>query len=108
MIEIKHRSATLRVLPENAQQVHDLLALIDKTNGRRGRKLRPEKPENAHERDMAKWAYPVFTPGMETMEYIREYEYHNIHHCLSQWQYVCADRPAAMLDPTTPECVEEP
>ena len=39
MITINHARATFTVKPENAQATYDLLALIDKTKGKKGRKL---------------------------------------------------------------------
>lgn len=106
MIDIKHKSATFRVLPENAEKTRELLVLIDKSKGAKGRKFKPVKPERRDERELLKRYYPTFYPGMTAMEYIRQYEYDNIHHHLTPWDYVCADRATPILDPTIPECEE--
>ena len=97
MITITHGKATFTVKPENTQGVYDLLALIDKSKGRKGRKL---KRETAVRRQ-----YPVFTPGMSTAEYVRRYAALNTP--LIPVTYEHADRPAAMLDPSIPEVVCE-
>lgn len=104
MITIKHARATLTVQPQNAQTVHDLLALIDKSNGRRGRKL-PKDKGNPKHNNMSRF-YPVFKPGMTTAEYVKLYALQNDRLHLAQVNYTHADRPAAMLDPSIPE-VEE-
>lgn len=98
MITITHNRATFTVKPENAEPTREVLALIDKSKGRKGRKL---KRETAVRRQ-----YPVFTPGMSTAEYVRRYAALNTP--LIPVTYEHADRPAAMLDPSIPEVVELP
>lgn len=104
MITITHGRATLTVQPENAQAVHDLLALIDKSKGRKGRKLPKDKGHPKHN-SMSRF-YPVFEPGMSTREYLRQYAALNAHvHLLPVSDAFDHDRPAPMLDPSTPEVV---
>jgi hypothetical protein len=96
MITITHNRATFTVKPENAQQTYDLLALIDKSKGAKGRKLKKPTP--------ARRQYPVFTPGMSTADYLTKYASLNAH--MVPVTYMHADRPAAMLDPSIPEVME--
>lgn len=111
MITITHGRATLTVKPENTQGVYDLLALIDKSKGRKGAKLTRPKGQAKH--DSSKRSYPVFAPGMTTAEYIRQYTSLNRYLFVGAHAedkiltYVHADRPAAMLDPSIPEVVCE-
>ena len=93
MITIKHNRATLTVKPENAQAVHDLLAKIDKSKGRKGRKLSASKA--------AKRSYPVFHWNMTTGDYVRQYTQLNT--TLASVDYVHADRIAPTLDFSIPE-----
>ena len=104
MITITHGRATLTVQPENAQAVHDLLALVDKSKGRKGRKF-PKIRSNPKHESMRRY-YPVFEPGMTTAEYVKLYALQNDQLHLSKVSYTHADRPAPMLDPSIPE-VEE-
>lgn len=106
MITITHGRATFTVQPETAQAVHDLLALIDKSKGRKGRKLPKNKGNPKF--DSMKRHYPPFFPGMSTAAYISDYFNRNAHVHLSPVDYTHADRPAPMLDPSIPEVVEEP
>ena len=101
MITITHGRATLTVQPENAQAVHDLLALIDKSKGRKGRKLPKDKGHPKH--DSVKRFYPVFYAGMGTAEYVKLYALQNDRLHLAKVNYEHADRPAPMLDPSIPE-----
>lgn len=104
MITITHGRATLTVQPENAQAVHDLLALVDKSKGRKGRKF-PKIRSNPKHESMRRY-YPVFEPGMSTREYLRQYAALNAHvHLLPVSDAFDHDRPAPMLDPSTPEVV---
>ena len=108
MITIKHGRASLTVTAERAQAVHDTLALIDKSKGRKGRKLPAEKASN-RKFDSSKRSYPVFTPGMTTSDYIRQYTGLNSYlFGDSVVTYSHADRPAPMLDPSYPEMTMEP
>ena len=106
MITITHARATFRVKPEHAQATHDLLALIDKTKGKRGVKLARDKGNPKH--DSSKRYFPAFEPGMSTGEYLRQYAVLNAHvHLLPVSDAFDHDRPAPMLDPTVPEVLEE-
>lgn len=99
MITIKHNRATLTVKPENAQAVHDLLAKIDKSKGRKGRKLITSKAAGR--------SYPVFHWNMTTGEYVSRYATMNGHTMLNPVDYVHADRIAPTLDFSIPEIFEE-
>jgi hypothetical protein len=113
MITITHEKATFTVKPEHAEQTRELLALIDKSKGRKGRKLPKDKPEKRGH-DSSKRSYPTFYPGMTTAEYIGAYTRFNAYLFVGAYAedkiltYVHADRPAAMLDPSIPEMVELP
>ena len=100
MITITHGRATLTVQPENAQAVHDLLALVDKSKGAKGRRF---KKSNDPKHDSMKRFYPVFYAGMDTAEYVKLYALQNDRLHLAKVDYAHADRPAPMLDPSTPE-----
>lgn len=104
MITINHEKATFTVKPENAEPTRELLALIDKSKGRKGRKLPKAKGQAKH--DSSKRHFPAFTPGMSTSDYVARYAALNGHLSLAKVDYEHADRPAAMLDPTIPEVVE--
>ena len=104
MITITHDRATLTIQPENAQAVHDLLALVDKSKGRKGRKLPKDKGHVKH--DSSKRYFPTFAAGMSTADYVARYAALNGHLHLAKVNYEHADRPAPMLDPSIPE-VEE-
>lgn len=106
MITITHNRATFTVKPENAEQTRELLALIDKSKGRKGRKL-PKDKGNPKHNSMSRF-YPVFTPGMTTAEYVKLYALQNDRLHLAKVGYTHADRPAAMLDPSIPEVQELP
>ena len=104
MITITHEKATFTVKPENAEQTRELLALIDKSKGRKGRKLPKAKGHVKH--DSSKRHFPAFAAGMSTADYVARYAALNGHLHLAKVDYAHADRPAPMLDPTIPE-VEE-
>jgi hypothetical protein len=112
MITITHNRATFTVKPENAEPTRELLALIDKSKGRKGRKLPKDKGQAKH--DSSKRSYPVFAPGMTTAEYIRQYTSLNRYLFVGAHAedkiltYVHDDRLAAMLDPSIPEVQEMP
>jgi len=112
MITITHEKATFIVKPENAEQTRELLTLIDKSKGRKGRKLPKDKGHVKH--DSSKRQYPMFYPGMTTAEYIRQYTSLNRYLFVGNYSedkiltYTHADRPAAMYDPTQPEVEELP
>lgn len=104
MITIKHARATLTVQPENAESTRELLALIDKSKGAKGRKLPKDKGHPKHN-SMSRF-YPAFHAGMSTADYLARYAELNRNIGLAKVNYTHADRPAAMLDPSIPE-VEE-
>jgi hypothetical protein len=106
MITITHGKATFTVKPQNAEPTRELLALIDKFKGRKGRKL--SKPKGHAKHDSSKRHYPAFYPGMTTVEYVERYAALNGHLHLAPVTYTHADRPAAMLDPSIPEVEELP
>ncbi len=106
MITITYNRATFIVKPENAEPTRELLALIDKSKGRKGRKLPKDKGHVKH--DSSKRQYPVFAPGMTTSDYVARYAALNGHLHLAKVDYEHADRPAAMYDPTQPEVEELP
>jgi hypothetical protein len=106
MITITHNRAIFIVKPENAEPTRELLALIDKSKGRKGRKIPKAKGQAKHD-SMSRF-YPVFAPGMTTAEYVKLYALQNDRLHLAKVKYTHADRPAAMYDPTQPEVVELP
>jgi hypothetical protein len=112
MITITHNRATFTVKPENAEPTRELLALIDKSKGRKGAKLTRPKGQAKH--DGSKRSYPTFYSGMTTAEYIRQYTSLNKYLFVGAYAedkiltYTHADRPAAMLDPSIPEVEELP
>jgi hypothetical protein len=102
MININHNRATFTVKPENVEPTRALLALIDKSKGRKGRKLPKDKGQAKH--DSSKRHFPAFEPGMSTREYLRQYAALNAHvHLLPVSDAFDHDRPAPMLDPSEPE-----
>jgi hypothetical protein len=105
MITITHNRATFTVQPQNAEPTRELLALIDKSKGRKGRKLPKDKGQAKH--DSSKRHFPAFEPGMSTADYVARYAALNGHLHISNVDYEHADRPAPMLDPTIPEVVCE-
>ena len=106
MITITHKTATLTVKPENAESTRELLALIDKSKGRKGAKLTRPKGQAKH--DSGKRHFPTFAAGMSTADYVARYAALNGHLHLAKVNYEHADRPAAMLDPSIPEVEELP
>jgi hypothetical protein len=106
MITITHNRAIFTVKPENAEPTRELLALIDKSKGRKGAKLTRPKGQAKH--DSSKRHFPTFTPGMSTSDYVARYAALNGHLHLAKVDYEHADRPAAMYDPTQPEVEELP
>jgi hypothetical protein len=105
MITLTHNRATFTVKPEHAEPTRELLALIDKSKGRKGRKLPKDKGNPKH--DSSKRYFPAFEPGMSTADYVARYAALNGHLHLAKMDYEHADRPAPELDPTVPEVVEE-
>ena len=112
MITINHNRATLTVQPENAESTRELLALIDKSKGRRGRKFSKYQIDDDGKRRIVGPGsmgrnYPTFTPGMSTADYVARYALLNASLSLAKVTYTHADRPAPMLDPAQPEVIEE-
>jgi hypothetical protein len=112
MINITHNRATFTVQPQNAEPTRELLALIDKSKGIKGRKL-PKGKAMKREHDSSKRHYPTFYDGMTTAEYIGAYTRLNAYLFVGAsgddriLSYTHADRPAPMLDPTIPEVMCE-
>jgi hypothetical protein len=108
MITINHARATLTVQPENAQSTHDLLALIDKTKGKRGVKLARDKGQNKH--DSRKREFPQFNSfSMLTSDYVTAYNAlnHARLHLAPLKIEPTVNRTPPELDPSTPEVLEE-
>lgn len=106
MITITHNRATFKIFPMHEESVREALALIDKTNGRKGPKLKKQKPVYPHISSTSRF-YPNFVPGMTTTEYVSAYQRLNKHVSLRHIDYEHADGPAAMLDPSIPEVLSE-
>jgi hypothetical protein len=106
MITINHNRATFTVKPEHAEQTRELLAIIDKSKGKKGRKLPKDKGNPKH--DSSKRHFPAFEPGMSTTDYVARYATLNAGLILAKVNYTHADRPAAMYDPSIPEVEELP
>jgi hypothetical protein len=108
MITITHARATLTVKPENAQSTHDLLTLIDKSKGRKGRKLSQDKGLAKH--DSRKRAFPQYNPAcMITSDYVTAYVAlnHARLHLAPLKIEPTVNRTPPELDPSTPEVLEE-
>ena len=72
MITLKHNRAIFTLKPENAPAVHDLLAIIEKSKGKKGPKL--TRPKGIDKHHSAKRDYPVFNPAcMLTSDYVTAY-----------------------------------
>jgi hypothetical protein len=109
MQTIKHGRATFTVKPENAQAVYDILALVDKSKGKRGPKL--ERPKGIDKHNSSKRDYPKFNPAvMLTSDYVTAYTALNrarLH--LAACDFAPAvNRTPPGLDPAYPEVIEEP
>jgi len=108
MITITHNRAALTVKPENAQSTHDLLALIDKTKGKRGAKL--TQPKGIAKHDSRKRDFPQFNSfSMLTSDYVTAYVAlnHARLHLAPLKIEPALNRTPHELDPSTPEVVEE-
>ena len=108
MITINHNRATFKVKPENAQSTHDLLTLIDKTKGKKGRKLAQDKGIAKH--DSRKRDFPQFNSfSMLTSDYVTAYNAlnHARLHLAPLKIEPALNRTPPELDPTVPEVVEE-
>jgi len=112
MITITHACAKFTVKPEHAQSTHDLLALIDKSKGKKGRKFKKDTAIR-REHNSGLRSYPAFYPGMSTVEYINAYIALNKYLFVGKYaddkilSYTYANRRAPELDPSTPEVLEE-
>jgi hypothetical protein len=112
MIIITHNRATFTVKPEHAEPTRELLALIDKSKGRKGRKFSKYQIDDDGKRRIVGPGsmgrnYPAFTAGISTADYVARYAALNGHLHLAKVKYTHADRPAPMLDPSIPEVVCE-
>jgi len=108
MITIKHARATFKIKPEHAQSTYDILAIIDKTKGKKGRKLAQDKGIAKH--DSRKRDYPRFNPAcMLTSDYVTAYVAlnHARLHLVPLKIEPALNRTPHELDPSTPEVVEE-
>lgn len=106
MIQIKHGRATFTVKPENAPAIHDLLALVDKSKGKRGAKL--ARPKGIDKHDSSKRDYPVFNPRvMLTSDYVTAYTALNCLHLAPCAFEPGINRTPPGYDPQFPVCVEE-
>lgn len=108
MITIQYNRAKFTVKPENAQATHDLLALIDKSKGKRGAKLTRDKGQDKH--DSRKRDYPRFNPMcMLTSDYVTAYVAlnHARLHLAPLKIEPTLNRTPHELDPSTPEVLEE-
>jgi len=108
MITIKHGRATFTVKPENAPAIHDLLATIDKSKGKRGAKL--ERPKGIDKHNSSKRDYPVFNPRvMLTSDYVTAYVAlnHKRLHLVPCAIEPAVNRTPVGYDPQFPLVVEE-
>jgi hypothetical protein len=108
MITIKHDRASFTVKPENAPAIHDLLATIDKSKGKRGAKL--DRPKGNDKHNSAKRDYPKFNPSvMLTSDYVTAYTAlnHARLHLVPCAIEPATNRTPAQYDPHSPLCVEE-
>jgi hypothetical protein len=108
MVIIKHARATFTVKPEHAQATYDLLALIDKTKGKRGAKL--ARPKGIDKHDSRKRDFPQFNPAcMLTSDYVTAYV--ALNHARLRLAPLkiepTVNRTPPELDPSIPEVVEE-
>jgi hypothetical protein len=108
MITITHGRASFTVKPENAPGIHDLLATIDKSKGKRGAKL--DRPKGIDKHNSSKRDYPIFNPRvMLTSDYVTAYT--ALNHARLHLA-PCAIEPAVNrtpegYDPQVPVVVEE-
>jgi hypothetical protein len=108
MITIKHGRATFTVKPENAPAIHDLLATIDKSKGKRGAKL--ARPKGIDRHNSTKRDYPVFNPAcMLTSDYVTAYVALNRArlHLVPCDIEPATNRTPPGYNPAFPVCVEE-
>ena len=108
MITINHARAKFTVQPEHAQSTHDLLALIDKTKGKRGAKL--AQPKGIAKHDSRKREFPQFNSfSMLTSDYVTAYVAlnHARLHLVPLKIEPTVNRTPPELDPTVPEVLEE-
>jgi hypothetical protein len=108
MITIKHARARFKVKPEHAQATYDLLALIDKSKGKRGAKL--ARPKGIDRHDSRKRDFPQYNPAcMLTSDYVTAYV--ALNHARLRLAPLkiepTVNRTPTELDPSIPEVVEE-
>lgn len=108
MITIIHGRATFTVKPENAPAIHDILATIDKSKGKRGPKL--ARPKGIDKHNSSKRDYPQFNPRvMLTSDYVTAYTALNrarLHLAPCAFEPTVNRTPTG-YDPEFPVCVEE-
>jgi len=108
MITLTHKTATFTLLAENAESTRALLAVIDKSKGRKGLKL--ARPKGNPKHDSSKRDYPKFNPAcMLTSDYVTAYVALN-HARLNLAPLDIApelNRTPPQIDPTIPEVTEE-
>lgn len=108
MQTIKHGRATFTVKPENAQAVYDILAIIDKSKGKRGPKL--ARPKGIDKHNSSKRDYPKFNPAvMLTSDYVTAYtalNHKRLHLAACAFEPTVNRTPPG-LDPAFPEVVME-
>jgi len=108
VIKLTHKTATFTLLPEHAEPTRALLAVIDKSKGRKGPKLAKTKWNAKH--DSSKRDYPKFNPEcMLTSDYVTAYIALN-HKRLHLAPLDIApeiNRTPPQLDPTIPEVTED-
>ena len=108
MITLKHNRATFTIKPENGPAVHDLLALIEKSKGKKGPKF--ERPKGNDKHHSAKRDYPKFNPSvMLTSDYVTAYAAlnHARLHLAPCDIEPTVNRTPPGYDPAFPVCVEE-
>ena len=108
MITLTHKTATLAVLPENAEPTRALLAIIDKSKGKRGPKL--ARPKGNPKHDSSKRDYPKFNPEcMLTSDYVTAYTMLNNARLRLAPLDIAPEinRTPPQLDPTIPEVTED-
>lgn len=107
VIKLTHKTATFTLLPEHAEPVRAVLAMIDKSKGRRPK---PARPKGDAKHDSSKRDYPKFNPEcMLTSDYVTAYialNHKRLH--LAPLEIAPAvNRTPPQIDPTIPEVTEE-
>jgi hypothetical protein len=108
MITIKHGRSTFTVRPEHAEETRALLAIVDKSKGKRGVKL--DRPKGQDKHHSGKRDYPRFNPEcMLTSDYVTAYTAlnHARLHLVPCPFEPALNRTPIGLDPAIPEVFEE-